>query len=108
MQFGAVALVLVETILGKLSAEVTHDPISRDFGDHARRGDGQAVAIAVNDRGLRKGKRKNRKPVDEHMLRRNGESAERDAHRLMRGAQNVDPIDLEVIDNADAPRDFGV
>ena len=108
MQFGAVALVLVETIFRKLCAEVTHDPIARDFRDHARGGDGQTVTIAVNDCGLRKGEWKNRQPVDEHVLWRNCERSERDAHCLMRCAQNIDPIDLEMIDNADRPRDVAI
>ena len=60
MEFGAVALVLAETIFGKLRAEVTHHPITSDFSDHARRGDSQTVAIAVDDRGLRERKRKHR------------------------------------------------
>src|SRR5438552_12670686 len=52
MQFGAVALVLVETILRKLRAKVTHHSVARDFGDNAGSRDTQAVAIAVDDRGL--------------------------------------------------------
>ena len=64
MKFGAVALVLFETIFGKLRAEVTHHSITRHFRDHARGRDGQAVAIAVDDGGLRKWKWKNRETVD--------------------------------------------
>jgi len=108
MKFGAVALVLVETIFGKLLAEVTHDPVARHFRDHARRGNRQAIAIAIDDRGLRKRKWKNGKAVDEHVFWRKRESGECDPHRLMRRAQNVDPIDLEMINNADGPRDLGV
>ena len=108
MKFGAVALVLVEAIFRKLRAEVTHHSVARNFRDHARGRDGQIVAIAVNDRGLRKWEWKNRKPVDEHMFWRNAERRERDPHRFVRRAQDVDPVDLEMIDNADAPGDFGM
>ncbi len=73
MQFGAVALVLVKTIFGKLRTEVTHDSVAGDFRDHARGRDRQTVAIAVDDRGLREGKRKNGKTVDQDMFRRNRE-----------------------------------
>src|SRR5205807_5380131 len=65
MQFGAVAFVLVETILGKLRAEVTHHPIARHFGDHAGSRDAQTVAITVDDRCLRQWKGKNRKAVEQ-------------------------------------------
>ena len=53
MQFGAVTFVLAETIFGELRAKFTHNPIARDFSDDTRGRDGLAVAIAVNDRGLR-------------------------------------------------------
>src|SRR5207237_3281991 len=68
MQFGAVTLVLIETIFGKSRAEVTHDPIACDLRDHARGRDRQAVAIAVDDRGLWKWKWKNRESVDEDVI----------------------------------------
>ena len=68
MQFGAVTFVLAETIFGEPRTKLTHNPIARDFGDDARSRDGLAVAIAVDDRGLRQRKRKNREPVDEDVL----------------------------------------
>ena len=83
MQFGGVALVLVEAIFGKLGAEVTHHPIARDFRDHTRGRDCQTVAIAIDDRGLRKWERKNRQAVNEHMLGRKRERAQRDPHCLV-------------------------
>src|SRR5256884_8388296 len=108
VQFGAVALVLVETIFGKLRAEVTHDSVARHFGDHARGRDGQTVAIAVNNCGLRKWKWKNRTTIDQNVIGRKRERAQRDSHRFVRRAQNINPIDLEMIDNANAPRDLAV
>ena len=69
MELGAVALVLAEAIFGKLRAEVTHDSVAGDLGNYASRGDAQTVAIAVNDRSLRKRKGKYWKPVDEYVLR---------------------------------------
>jgi len=108
MQLGAVALVLPETILGKLRAEVAHDSVARDLRDDARGGDGQAVAIAVDDCSLWKGKRKNGKPIDQNMLRQNRERSERDSHRFMRRSQNIDPVNLKMIDNTNAPGDFRI
>ena len=108
VQFGAVALVLVETIFGKLRAEVTHDSVARHFRDHAGGGDGQTVAIAVDDRCLRKWKWKNWETIEQNVLRRKSQRGERDPHRFMRCAQNIDPIDFEMIDNADSPDDFAI
>jgi len=70
MQFGSVTFVLTETILRELGAKVTHHPVAGDFGDDTGGGDAQANAIAVNDGRLRKGKRDNRQPVDQNMVRR--------------------------------------
>ena len=39
MQFCSVTFVLAETILRKLRTKVTHDPVTRDFRDHACGGD---------------------------------------------------------------------
>src|SRR5438105_15296547 len=108
MKLGAVAIGPVETLFGKLSAEVTHDSVARHFGDHARGRDGQTVAIAVNDCRLREWKWKNRTTIDQNVVRRKRERAQRDSHRFVRCAQNINPIDLEMIDNANAPRDFAV
>ena len=108
MELGAVALVLVETIFGKLRAKVTHDPIARHFRDDTGGRDRQTVAITVDDRSLWKRERKHRQSIDQNMLWRKGERGERNPHRFMRGAQNIDPIDLEMIDNPNAPRDVAV
>jgi len=58
MQLGAVAFVLAEAIFGEAWAEVTHHRVAGHLRDHAGRGDRQAVTISVDDRGLRKWKRK--------------------------------------------------
>lgn len=108
MKLGAVALVLAETIFGKLGAEVTHDSVAGDFRDHTRCRNRQAIAIAVDDGGLRKWKRKNWETVDQHVFGREAERPQRDPHRFMRRAQDVDSIDLKMVDNPHGPRDSGV
>src|SRR5436305_12881140 len=92
MKLGAVALVLVETILRKFRAEVTHDSIARNFRDYTGGRDRQTIAIAVDDCSLRKWKWKHRKTIDQHVLRRGGERAQRDSHRFLGRAQNVNAI----------------
>jgi len=94
MQLGAVAFVLAETILGEARAEVTHHHVARHFCDHAGGGDRQAVTIAVDDRGLREWKGKNRQSVDENVIGRRKERGNGGAHRFVSRAQNVDSIYL--------------
>ena len=108
MQLGAVAFVLAETILGETRAEVTHHHVARHFCDHAGGGDRQAVTIAVDDRGLREWKGKNRQSVDENVIGRRKERGDGDAHRLVGRAQNVDRVDLDGINDPDCPCDGAV
>ena len=108
VQFSAVTFVLFETILRKTRAKVTHHPIARYLRDDAGRGDAQTLAIAIHDRRLRKGKWKNRQTVDEDMIGRINKRSNGRAHCFMRRAQDVDPVDFEVIDYADCPEHLGV
>ena len=108
MQIGSVTFVLAETIFRKLRAEFSHHRIARHLCDHARGRDAQAEAVAIDDCRLRDRKRINGKTVDEHVLRRGKQRCDGDAHRLMAGAQNIDPIDLDVINHADRPDNVDV
>jgi hypothetical protein len=108
VKFCAVAFVLAETILRKTGAEVAHNRIARDFRDHARGGNAETVAIAVDDRRLRQWKRENRQAIDENMVGSLVERGERGPHRLVGGAQNIYRIDLDRIDDADGPDDRAV
>jgi len=105
VEFGAVTFVLAETIFRETRAEVAHNRIARHLGDHARGRDAQAVAIAVDDRRLRKREGEYRQAVDESVFRLQGEAGDRNSHRLVRRAQNVDRVDLDGINDADRPRD---
>ena len=69
MQFRAVAFVLAEAIFGEARAEVAHNRIARHLRNHTGCGDGEAVAIAIDDGGLRQGKRENGEAVDKHVVR---------------------------------------
>ena len=108
MQFCSVTFVLAETILRKLRAKVTHDPVARDLRDHACRGDAQADAIAIDNCRLRKWKRNHRQTVNQNVVRRFEHRFNRKAHRTVARAQDVNPVDLNRIDNADRPSDFGI
>ena len=106
MQFGAVALVLAEAILGKTGAEVTHHSVARDLGDDTGGGDAQADAIALHDGGLGKGEWGNGQAVDEDVFGRAGQEFDGGAHGFVGSAQDIDLIDLVMIDHADSPRDL--
>jgi hypothetical protein len=108
MQFGSVAFVLVEAILRELGAKVTHHPVARYLGDHAGCSDAQTDAVAVNNRGLRKRKRNDWQSIDQNMIGRIDQCCDCQAHGSMARAQNVDAINLNGIDSADRPSDFGI
>ena len=108
MQFGAVTFMLAERILRKLRAKVTHHSIAGDFGDYAGGSDAQANAITIDDGRLWKWKWNHRQAVDQDMVGLVDQRFDCKAHGFMARAQNVDPVDLDGIDNADSPSDFRI
>jgi ABC-type phosphate transport system auxiliary subunit len=108
MQFCSVTFVLAEAILRKLRAKVTHDPVACDLGDHTCRSDAQTDAIAIDNCRLRKWKRNDRQTVNQNVLRRLEQRFNRQAHRAVARAQDVNPVDLNRIDDAYSPSDFGI
>jgi hypothetical protein len=108
MQFCPVTFVLAEEILWELRAKVTHDPVARDFRDHACRRNAQADAIAIDNCCLRKWKRNHRQTINQNVVRRFEQCFNRETHRTVAGTQDVNPVDLNRIDNADGPSDFGI
>lgn len=103
VQFRAVAFVLAKTIFGKACAEVAHNRVAGDLGNHTGGGNAEAEAIAIDDRRLRQGERKNRETVDEDMVGLEAQCADGSAHRLMGGAQDINRINLNRIDDTDGP-----
>jgi|SRR5207237_767862 len=108
MQFSAVTFMLAETIVGKMRAEVTHHSVAGDLGDHAGGGNAEAETIPVNDGGLPKWKRNNWQAIDQNVIGRNGKRGNGHAHRVVRRAQDIDPVDLDRIDNTYRPADLGI
>ena len=105
VEFGAVTFVLAEAIFRETGAEVAHNRIAGHFRDHARGCNREAVAIAVDDRRLGQRKGEYRKAVDEDMFRLNDERGDCGSHRFVGGAQNIDRVNLDGINDADRPRD---
>ena len=108
MQFCSVTFVLAETILRELRAKVTHHPVAGDLRDHACGRDAQTDAIAIDDCRLRKWKRNYRQTINQNVVGRFEQCFNREAHRTVARAQNVNPIDLNRIDNSDRPSDVGI
>jgi hypothetical protein len=108
MDLSAVAFMLAETILRKMGAEVTHHSVPCHFRDHTGSGDRKAEAIAIDNCGLGNWKRNNGEAINQDMVGRAGERCNGLAHRSMSGAQNIDPVDLNGIDNTDGPTDVGI
>jgi hypothetical protein len=100
--------VLAETILRELRAKVTHDPVARDLRDHACGGNAQADAIAIDNCRLRKWKRNDWQTINQNVIRRFEQRFNRKPHRTLTRAQDINPIDLNGIDNADGPPDFRI
>jgi hypothetical protein len=108
MQFCSVTFVLAETILRKLRAKVTHYPVTGYLRDYACRSDAQADAIAIDDCRLRKWKRNYRQTINQGVVGRLEQSFNGETHGTMACAQDIDPVDLDRIDNADGPFDSGI
>ena len=108
MQFSAVTFVLAETIVGKMGAKVTHYRITCDFRDHAGGGNAKAEAIALDDGGLWTWKGNNGQTINQNVIGRNGKRGNGHAHGFVRRAQNINPVDLDRIDNTDCPADLRI
>jgi hypothetical protein len=108
MQSGAVTLVLPERILRELRAKVTHHSIACDLGDYAGSSDAEADAITIDDCRLRKWKRDDGQTIDQNVIGLFDERFDGEAHGLMARPQNVDPVDLDRIDDANGPFDLRI
>ena len=100
MDLSAVTFMLAEAILRKMGTEVTHHSVTGNFGDHTGSGDGKAEAIAIDNSGLRNWKGDNGQAINQDVIRRVGEGGNGGAHRFVRSAQDIDPVDFHGIDNA--------
>ena len=108
MDLSAVTFMLAEAILRKMRTEVTHHSVTRNFRDHARSGDGKAEAIAIDYSGLGDWKGNNGQAINQDVVRRIGEGGNGGAHRFVRSAQDIDPVDFHGIDNAHRPAEVRI
>ena len=97
MQRGAIAFMLRECVARVPRIQFHHDAVPRDLGDDTRRRDAETPRIAADQCRVLDWKWPHGQPVDERMIRGLSERGDGPAHGLMGGAQDIDPIDLDVI-----------
>ncbi len=105
MQRGAIAFMPGKFVAGMPRIHFHHEAVAGDFGDDARRRDAEAAPIAADECGLRKGKGEHRPPVDQDVIWCERERSHGAAHRLMGGAEDVQPVDLRVLHDGQRPAD---
>ena len=108
MELSAITFMPAEIILRKMGTKVTHHSVPRDFCDHTSGGDGKAQAVPIDNSGLGDWKGNNGQAINQHVIGHAGERGDGDAHRFVRGAQNIDAVDFNGIDNADRPAQVGI
>ena len=102
---GAVAFVAGEVVFGKTRVHFNHQTIPRDLRDDARSGDAEAETVSSDECGLRDGEGLHRASVDEHVQRLWAQQCDGAAHRLVRGAEDIDAVDFLAPDNRMRPVD---
>jgi hypothetical protein len=108
MDLSAVTFMLAEAILRKMRTEVTHHSVTGNFRDHTGSSDGKAEAIAIDNSGLGNWKGNNGQAINQDVVRRAGEGGNGDAHRFVRRAQDIDPVDFHRINNAHRPAEVRI
>jgi hypothetical protein len=105
VHFGRVAFVLRETVFRKLAVEFQHEAIAGDFRDDAGGSDGKAESVAVDKRGLLNRKRTDGQAVDQHVIRGRRELGGGGTHGFVRGAKDIQPVNVEMSDDGYRPKD---
>ena len=102
-----IAFVAGEAILRILCVERGHETVAGDFGDDAGRGDAEAECVAGHQCGVRDGKPSHGEAVDQRMVGFARQGRHGAGHGEMRGAEDIEAVDLRDVRLADAPMDVG-
>ena len=94
MLLRAVSFVFGKSVFRPLPVEFEHQPVARDLGQHAGGGDGIAAGVAFHNGRVRHRHGLDGPSVHERVFRRGLQLRERVVHGAMRGAQDVDGINL--------------
>lgn len=101
-----VALVIRETVLGEKVVVFGHEAIAGDLGEDAGGRDGEAFGVAIDDRGLGATDGEDVGPVDEGVVRNEGEFQHGFVHGAEGSLQDVDGVDDFDIDGGDGGTDL--
>jgi len=92
--FGSpVSLVCEKPVLGVADVGPRHEPIPENLRDDGRRGDGEAQPVALDDRTLLDGKRREDDRIEEEIIRWRREVLHRLGHRKSRRFKDVHRVD---------------
>ena len=103
---GAVAPVMGKAVTGMATLQLVHDPVARDLGDDAGGGNAEAERVAIDEGRLHNGKTAHGQAVDEHVIGLRREQGGRALHGDVRGAEDVDAVDLPVLDRETATKNI--
>ena len=107
MLLRAVTFVLGKSVFRPMPVKFEHQPVARDLGQHARGGDGIAAGVTLHNGCVRHRHGLDRPPVHERVFGRGLQLRERVVHGAMRGAQNIDGINLSGPNLRDGKLHFG-
>lgn len=104
----AIALVLGETIRGKLGVDPLHKTIPCHLRNHARGRDGKRQPVALHQCLVRNRQTFHRQSIHQRDIRRFRKRTKGKRHRLVGGAQDIDFINFLRPDQGDRPYHIGV
>jgi len=97
VRWRSITLILVKPVVGELDMPLLHHTVASDLCNDARCGDTDRFRVTVNDRRLRRLKRRYGKTVDQKMVGLNREIPYRPLHGEVGSLQNVNPVNLDRI-----------
>lgn len=108
MELGAIAFMLGKSVLGMARVHFHHDSVAGHLGNDTGRGDAETQGVATDQGGLDNRERMDGQAVNEDVVRNGSQRGDSAAHGLVRGAQDIDPVDLFHFNRGDRPLHPGV
>ena len=102
-----IAFVAGEAILRILCVERGHETVAGDFGDDAGRGDAEAECVAGHQCSVRDRQTAHWEAIDQRVVGFPRQGLDGAGHGEMRGAEDIEAVDLRDVRLADAPMDVG-
>ena len=105
---GAIALMPGKSVFGEFQVDTLHESVPCHLRNHAGGGDGHGEPVAFHEGLVRHREPLHRQAVDQGDVGALRERRKRQPHRTVRGAQDVDPIDILRADHFHSPNDLGI